>query len=128
MPPRSSEYYHDSCIFANDDDALLQRAVGELEEMKRKSRRGEELQPFPLACSELVRILPGNNRCIDCGNSHPDWATVSYGALICMQCSGRHRSLGVQVSFVVVRDLHMPSIEQYQDLTLFYDFCFLTVF
>ena len=53
---------------------------------------------FPSACLSLLKALPGNGRCIDCGDHDPQWATVSYGALLCLNCSGRHRSLGVQVS------------------------------
>ena len=55
------------------------------------------LHPMPPACARLLRTLPGNDECIDCGARHPEWATVSYGALICLECSGRHRRLGVQV-------------------------------
>jgi len=31
---------------------------------------------------------------------NPEWAAISYGALVCIKCSGRHRSLGVAVSQV----------------------------
>lgn len=38
--------------------------------------------------------------CIDCGLPDADWATVSYGAYLCVDCAGRHRGLGVHLSFV----------------------------
>jgi len=38
--------------------------------------------------------------CVDCGLTDVDWATVTYGAYLCMDCAGRHRGLGVHLSFV----------------------------
>eukprot|EP00960_Hanusia_phi_P060013 764366-Hanusia_phi.AAC.2 len=29
--------------------------------------------------------------CADCGAPNPEWASISLGILICMQCSGIHR-------------------------------------
>ena len=26
-----------------------------------------------------IRILPGNDKCVDCGSNHPQWASVTYG-------------------------------------------------
>ena len=43
-----------------------------------------------------IRILPGNDKCVDCGSNHPQWASVTYGALMCLECSGAHRGMGVQ--------------------------------
>merc|ERR1712048_786456 len=47
-----------------------------------------------------IRALPGNDKCIDCNQPAPQWASVSYGTLVCLECSGQHRSLGVHLSFV----------------------------
>ena len=39
-----------------------------------------------------------NKFCADCSAPNPDWASLNLGILICHECSGIHRSLGVQVS------------------------------
>lgn len=71
------------------------------QEMERMRRSGSRCYPsFPPACLALLQSIEGNGRCIDCGERNPTWAAVRYGALLCLQCSGYHRSLGVQIGCV----------------------------
>mmetsp|Transcript_110410 Transcript_110410/g.235819 ORF Transcript_110410/g.235819 Transcript_110410/m.235819 type:complete len:433 (+) Transcript_110410:118-1416(+) len=62
---------------------------------------------MPPDVEKRIRALPGNNTCVDCSNVNPQWASVSYGTLVCLECSGQHRSLGVHLSFV--RSVQMDS-------------------
>jgi hypothetical protein len=47
-----------------------------------------------------IRALDGNNVCCDCSATSPDWAVINLGIFVCIDCSGIHRSLGVQFSKV----------------------------
>jgi len=55
----------------------------------------------------VIKALPGNDRCMECGMKSPQWASVSFGTIFCLECSGVHRSLGVHISFV--RSISMDS-------------------
>ncbi|KAF9338055.1 hypothetical protein BG006_000044 [Podila minutissima] len=41
-----------------------------------------------------------NNFCADCGAKNPDWCVINLGVLVCIECSGIHRSLGTHISKV----------------------------
>ncbi|KAL7875408.1 hypothetical protein AOLI_G00103710 [Acnodon oligacanthus] len=61
--------------------------------------------------SALQRVLAvsGNDRCCDCGQTEPRWASINLGITLCIECSGIHRSLGVHNS--KVRSLTLDSWE-----------------
>ncbi|KAI6232731.1 hypothetical protein M3Y99_00997400 [Aphelenchoides fujianensis] len=57
---------------------------------------------------ERVKRVPGNRTCADCGNPDAKWTSLNLGIVICIECSGAHRSLGVHVS--KVRSLTMDDL------------------
>jgi len=64
------------------------------------------------AVEKELRLLPGNNVCADCSDKNPQWASVSFGIFMCLECSGKHRALGVHISFV--RSVTMDSWNEQQ--------------
>jgi hypothetical protein len=92
--------------------ALIAQAAIELEQL----RKTGSCNHFPSACRLLLRSAPGNTQCADCGTPNPDWASVTFGSLYCLNCSGRHRSYGVQTS--VVRSVDMDAWTHTQVLSV----------
>eukprot|EP00004_Rigifila_ramosa_P018015 TRINITY_DN4437_c0_g1_i2.p1 TRINITY_DN4437_c0_g1~~TRINITY_DN4437_c0_g1_i2.p1 ORF type:complete len:506 (-),score=98.04 TRINITY_DN4437_c0_g1_i2:229-1746(-) len=50
-----------------------------------------------------------NQWCADCGNPNPDWVSINLGVLLCIECSGIHRSLGVHIT--KVRSLTLDKLD-----------------
>ncbi|KAF1662065.1 Arf-GAP with SH3 domain, ANK repeat and PH domain-containing protein 1, partial [Aptenodytes patagonicus] len=65
----------------------------------RAQGRGESSQEeLTRAIIEEVRGMPGNRECCDCLAPDPTWLSINLGILICIECSGIHREMGVHLS------------------------------
>uniref|UniRef100_A0A4W6FVR4 Arf-GAP with coiled-coil, ANK repeat and PH domain-containing protein n=1 Tax=Lates calcarifer TaxID=8187 RepID=A0A4W6FVR4_LATCA len=77
-------------------------SIDSASEPRDRSARGETIL-------QRIQCLPGNEQCCDCGQADPRWASINLGILLCIECSGIHRSLGVHCS--KVRSLTLDSWE-----------------
>ncbi|GAU44929.1 hypothetical protein TSUD_91320 [Trifolium subterraneum] len=50
--------------------------------------------------AQILRRIPGNDKCAECSAPEPDWASLNLGILLCIECSGVHRNFGVHISKV----------------------------
>ncbi|XP_054836689.1 arf-GAP with SH3 domain, ANK repeat and PH domain-containing protein 2-like [Eublepharis macularius] len=61
-------------------------------------REGNSMEDLTGAIIEEIKRMPGNNMCCDCSASDPAWLSINLGILICIECSGIHREMGVHHS------------------------------
>ncbi|KAJ5895089.1 hypothetical protein N7495_006780 [Penicillium taxi] len=73
---------------------------------KRQQLRNEK------TLAELVRTVPGNDRCADCDALSPGWASWNMGLFLCMRCATLHRKLGTHISKVKSLSMDTWSSEQ----------------
>merc|ERR1712166_1211010 len=59
-----------------------------------------EQSPETIATFKKLRQISANKMCFDCARKGASWASVHMGVFICLDCAGRHRQLGVHLSFV----------------------------
>jgi hypothetical protein len=86
-------------MYCSQDPSIVPRIAADLQRLRNVPKQHDGVI-FPRACRKLLYSIAGNSRCVDCGNTNPDWASVTYGVLLCVRCSGAHRSYGVATSRV----------------------------
>ncbi|KOM33310.1 hypothetical protein LR48_Vigan01g286600 [Vigna angularis] len=59
-----------------------------------------------------IQSQAANKICVDYTQKNPQWASVSYGVFMCLECSDKHCGLGVHISFV--RSITMDSWSEVQ--------------
>ncbi|KAJ6227580.1 centaurin/arf [Anaeramoeba flamelloides] len=89
-------------VISNNIELLLNQQMSD----KKTDLSGTERANNTL---KVIYKIPGNNKCADCGASDPDWCAINLGVTFCIDCSGAHRSLGVQ--FSKVRSLTLDDFE-----------------
>lgn len=47
-----------------------------------------------------LRSRAENKKCFDCPASTPEWCSIPFGIFLCLECCGRHRGMGVHISFM----------------------------
>uniref|UniRef100_A0A3B3DQW7 Arf-GAP with coiled-coil, ANK repeat and PH domain-containing protein n=1 Tax=Oryzias melastigma TaxID=30732 RepID=A0A3B3DQW7_ORYME len=94
----------DSCYIEHLDRTASPStsSIDSASEPRERSIKGETIL-------QRIQCVPGNEQCCDCGQADPRWASINFGILLCIECSGIHRSLGVHCS--KVRSLTLDSWE-----------------
>ena len=52
-----------------------------------------------------------NRECADCHSKTPRWASITFGAFVCLRCSGQHRQLQVHIAKIKSVNLDKWQVE-----------------
>jgi len=87
-------------IYTNAQRTYLFQAENELSFLTWKAAIEESIQ-YALGDTKFLKLIqenPGNKNCADCNMRNPIYASVNLMVVVCSQCIGCHRHMGVTVS------------------------------
>lgn len=64
------------------------------------SERGHVPEDVKKAVFQKLRMKNENRTCFECSQRGPQWLSHTFGVYLCLDCAGRHRLMGVHISFV----------------------------
>ncbi|XP_069360432.1 arfGAP with SH3 domain, ANK repeat and PH domain-containing protein isoform X4 [Maniola hyperantus] len=98
-------------VLVNCKEGALMRAFHQ--QAGESNDNGHSLLDLQRAIIRAVRSLPGNQVCADCGSTNdPTWLSTNFGVIVCIECSGSHRELGVHISRIQSLTLDRLSTSQ----------------
>ncbi|CAH0767009.1 unnamed protein product [Diatraea saccharalis] len=98
-------------VLVNCKEGALMRAFHQ--QAGESNDTGHSLLDLQRSIIRAVRTLPGNQVCADCGSSNdPTWLSTNFGVIVCIECSGSHRELGVHISRIQSLTLDRLSTSQ----------------
>jgi Arf-GAP with coiled-coil, ANK repeat and PH domain-containing protein len=65
---------------------------------------------------QITQLFSENVSCAECARDSPEWVSLNLGCLVCIDCSGVHRSMGVHIS--KMRSLKLDDLEVEEYLAL----------
>ncbi|XP_074599404.1 arfGAP domain of ASAP isoform X2 [Brevipalpus obovatus] len=85
------EFEGNSAIHSSSNNSGLSRTGG--------PNLSQSLIELRQSVINQILKVPGNDKCVDCNSTKdPTWLSTNFGVLVCIECSGIHRELGVHIS------------------------------